>query len=179
MKSDIVQIVFVFIALVLAAALQDMSPAFGGAKPPFLQVFALYMATRRPPDAKERGVRQADGRHPQSWIWTAIAAGYMMESLSGLPWGCCIGFMLPACALAHAARRFAADMPATTFGMTAAVLFAPLQEAWLDAWGVTGGGSAFVRFFASALPAAATGAALFFVLPGIERFAGLRGRVDT
>jgi len=153
-----------------------MLPAFGGAKPPFLLVLALYVAL---------GIRQwervesksGNGRS-HAWIWTAFAAGYMTEALSGLPCGCCIGFMLPACALAHAVSRAVADMSPAMLGMTTAMLFAPLQEGWLDAWGVTGGGSAFVRFFASALPAAVVGAVLFGILPRLERFAGLRGEVD-
>ena len=98
-----------------------------------------------------------------------------MEALSGLPFGCCMGFMLPACAMARAVRRTVEDMRPVTRGLVASMIFAPLQEAWLDAWGVIGGGSAFVRFFASALPAAAVGAALFAFLPALETFAGLRG----
>ena len=55
----------------------------------------------------------------------------------------------------------------------AAVAYAPLQEAWLAAWSA-GGGSAVVRFFVSLVQAAFAGAALFPLLPLIERFAGLR-----
>lgn len=171
MKTSLVQSVHIAICLVLAAALQDMSPSFGGVKPPFLQVFALHEAF-----TARNGVR-ANGRNPRhatQWIWTAIAAGVFMEALSGFPFGCCTGFLLPACAVARAVRRAVADIPPVALGLAAAMIFAPLQEAWLDAWGVTGGGSAFLRFFASALPAAGTGVALFTCLPALEAFAGLR-----
>lgn len=177
MKTDLVQIAFLSAALVLAAAFQDMSPTFGGVKPPFLQVLALYVSLT----AVGKTRRGRDGTRPSSrWIWTACAAGYLMETLSGLPIGCCVGFLLPACAVARALRRaLAEDLSLTALGLMAAMSFAPLQEAWLDAWGVTGGGSSFLRFFASALPAAATGATLFYILPKIERFAGLKAEVDT
>jgi len=170
-KTDAVQIAFATVALILAAALQDMLPAFGGAKTPLLQMFALYVAFRWPGRREARD--SAGGNIPHAWIWTAVAAGYMLEALSGLPWGCCIAFMLPACAVARAIRHVVADMSPVLLGMTSAILFAPLHEAWLEAWGATGGGSAFVRFFASALPAAAAGAVIFWILPAVEHFAGL------
>ena len=52
-------------------------------------------------------------------------------------------------------------------------LFPDLQEAWLAAWSA-GGDSAVVRFFVSLVLAAFAGAALFPILPAVERFAGLR-----
>ena len=70
------------------------------------------------------------------------------------------------------------DSDGHVLGLVVAAVFAPLQEAWLGAWGTYGGGSSFVRFVASALPAAVTGALLFWILPRIERFAGLREEVE-
>ena len=170
MKTDHVQIAFLAIGLILLAALQDMVPPFCGAKPPFLLVFALYVALT----ASGRTQRSRKGARPVTrWIWTACAAGYLVEALSGLPLGCCIGFMLPVCAIVREEVQSSASL-----GLVVAAFFAPLQEAWLSAWGTYGGGSAFVRFVASALPAAVAGAILFSILPKIERFAGLREEVE-
>ena len=176
MKTDHVQIAFLAIGLILLAALQDMVPPFCGAKPPFLLVFALYVALT----ASGRPRRDRNGDRPVTrWIWTACAAGYLVEALSGLPLCSCIGFMLPVCAIARFLIRADVGRPVSvSLGLAAAAVFAPLQEAWLSAWGAYGESSAFVRFVASALPAAATGALLFSILPRIERFAGLREEVE-
>jgi hypothetical protein len=177
MKTEIVQTAFVAICLVLLAALQDMLPSgAGGAKFPLVQVFALYIAIADPPRTDER--RQ---RAPRSvrWAWTAGGAGYLMESLSGLPLGSCIGFMLPVCALAHMARAIVpSDLAKPLLGIAAAAAYMPLQEAWLAAWDSTGGDSAVVRFFVSIVQAALAGAVLFPLLPLAERFAGLQEEVD-
>ena len=173
MKTDIVQTAFVAISLVLLAALQDMLPSgAGGAKFPLIQTFALYIALADPP--------RTDGRRPRAprsirWAWTAGATGYLMESLSGLPFGSCIGFMLPICAVAHMLRNIAPpDLAKPLLGMAAAAAYTPLQEAWLAAWDSTGGDSAVVRFFVGILQAVVAGAVLFPILPQVERFAGLR-----
>ena len=103
----------------------------------------------------------------------------LVEALSGLPLGCCIGFMLPVCAIVRFLLRTGEEVQSSaSLGLVVAAVFAPLQEAWLSAWGTYGGGSAFVRFVASALPAAVAGAILFSILPKIERFAGLREEVE-
>ena len=176
MKTDYVQIAFLAIGLILLAALQDMVPPFCGAKPPFLLVFALYVALT----ASGRARRDRSGDRPVTrWIWTACAAGYLVEALCGLPLGSCIGFMLLVCVLARFLLRSGdGSTSSVSLGLAVASVFAPLQEAWLGAWGAYGGGSAFVRFVASALPAAVTGALLFSILPRIERFAGLREEVE-
>ena len=50
---------------------------------------------------------------------------------------------------------------------------APVRELWISTWGVLPPGCpAFVRFFASALPAAAAGALMFAALPAVERMIG-------
>ena len=175
MKTDHVQIAFLAIGLILLAALQDMVPSFCGAKPPFLLVFALYVAL-----TTSGRLRRRNGDRPVTrWMWTACAAGYLLEALSGLPIGSCICFMLPVCALARFLLRSGdGRQVSVSFGLVVAAVFAPLQEAWLGAWGTPGGGSSFVRFVASALPAAITGALLFLIVPRIERFAGLREEVE-
>ena len=82
MKTDHVQIAFLAIGLILLAALQDMVPPFCGAKPPFLLVFALYVALT----ASGRPQRNRKGDRPVTrWIWTACAAGYLVEALREFP----------------------------------------------------------------------------------------------
>lgn len=174
-KTDLVQTIFLAMGLVFLAALQDMLPQFGGTKAPLLQVFALYMVFAEPLDGKSRD-RRTDGS--ARWLVTAGAAGFLLEALSGFPLGCCIGFLLAACALARALRQIAvASLSPVVLGAVVAMVFSLLQEVWLDAWGVTGGGPALVRFFAGILLAAVTGATLFAILPRLERFAGLREEV--
>ena len=172
MKTDLAQTAFVAIGLVFLAALQDMLPSGAGwSKPPLLQVFALYVALVDSPRADE-----SRSRAPRSvrWAWTAGAAGYLLETLSGLPFGSFIGFLLPVCALAHMLRTSARpDLSRPLLGMAAAAAYTPLQEAWLAAWDV-GGDSAVVRFFVSIIQAGIVGAGLFAFLPLAERFAGLR-----
>lgn len=177
MKTDLAQTAFVAISLVLLAALQDMlPPVAGGAKVPLVQAFALYVALSASSPREEKRPRA-----PRSfrWAWTAAAAGYLMEALSGLPPFSCIGFMLPICALARTLRHIAPpDLASPLLGMAAAVAYVPLQEAWLAAWGASGD-SAIVRFFVSLVLAALAGAALFQLLPAVERFAGLREEVPS
>lgn len=172
MKTDLAQTAFVAIGIVVLAALQDMLPSgTGGAKVPLVQVFALYVALAGP-----SGLEEKRPRAPRSfrWAWTAAAAGYMMEALSGLPPFSCIGFMVPVCALAHMLRHIAPpDLAKPLLGMSAAAAYVPLQEAWLSAWSANGD-SAIVRFFVSLVLAALAGAALFPFLHAVERFAGLR-----
>lgn len=170
-KTELVQIAFVAISLVLLAALQDMLPSFGGAKIPLLQVFALYVALTEPSRASERRSRTS---RSVRWVWTAGAVGYLMEALSGFPLGSCICFLVPACAFAHMLRRMAdPDLSTVALGIVAALAYAPLQEAWLASWGGAGGDSAVVRFFASIAFSVLAGAVLFAILPKVERFAGL------
>lgn len=173
MKTDIVQTAFVVTCLVLLAALQDMLPSgAGGAKFPLIQIFALYIALADPP---RTDVRRPRAPRSIRWAWTAGATGYLMESLSGLPLGSCIGFMLPVCAVAHMLRNIASpDLAKPLLGMAAAAAYTPLQEAWLAAWDSTGGDSAVVRFFVGIAQAVVAGAVLFPILPQVERFAGLR-----
>ena len=179
MKTDIVQTAFVAISLVFLAALQDMlPPGASGSKFPLLQVFALYVALvdADPSSKHERRPRAA---RSVRWAWTAGAVGYLMETLSGLPFGSCIVFMIPVCALARMLRNIAPpDLARPLLGLAAAAAYTPLQEVWLTAWGV-GGDSAIVRFFVSGIQAILSGAGLFALLPQIERFAGLREEVSA
>ena len=157
MQTRAVQILFTLICLVFAAAAQDLVPSFGGTKTPALLLFALYTAfqpTRR-------------------WILVALTAGAFEDALNGSPTPCCAFFTLLAATGAHFLRPVARTLPSAGVGACVAMVAAPIHELWLSAWGVLPPGcSALVRFFASALPAAAAGALVFAVLPAAERRAG-------
>ena len=66
-KTRAVQICFTLICLVAAAAMQELLPAFGGAKTPMLAVFAVYTAFRP----------------SRNWILVAVAAGALEDALNG------------------------------------------------------------------------------------------------
>lgn len=157
MQTRAVQIAFTLICLVLAAAAQEVVPSFGGTKTPFLALFAVYTALRP----------------SRSWMPVALAAGAFEDALNGNPTPCCTFFALLAAMGAHFLRPVAHDLPPAGVGACAAMVAAPVRELWISTWGVLPPGCpAFVRFFASALPAAAAGALMFAALPAVERMIG-------
>ena len=157
MQTRAVQIIFTLICLVAAAALQELVPSFGGTKTPLLVLFAVYTAFRP----------------SRRWMLVAIAAGAFEDALNGNPTPCCTFFALLAATGAHFLRPVTYDLPPLGVGACVAMVVAPVHELWLSIWGVLPPGCpVLVRFFASALPAAAAGALLFVVLPAAERLAG-------
>lgn len=176
MKTRAVQILLVLLCTTLAAALQDMLPAFGGAKPPLLLAFALHGAfTQASPAPRDR----ADGGRPPfvlRWICAALAAGAFEDALSAFPLGCATGFFLLAGVAARCLRALVRGWTPAALGLVAVTAAAPLHEIWLSVWGVAGDDPApLVRFFASALPAAPAGALVFALLPLVERLVGFEG----
>ena len=160
MQTRAVQIIFTLTCLVFAAAAQELVPSFGGTKTPVLLLFALYTAVRP----------------SRRWMLVALAAGAFEDALNGSPTPCCTFFALLAATGAHFLRPFTYDLPPAGVGVCAAMTAAPIHELWLSAWGALPPGCpVLVRFFASALPAAAGGALLFVLLPGAERLAGFDG----
>ena len=157
MQTRVVQILFTLICLVLAAAVQELVPSFGGTKTPVLALFALYTAFQP----------------SRRWVLVSLAAGAFEDALNGNPTPCCTFFTLLAATAAHFLRPVAHGLPAAGVGACAAMVAAPIHELWLSAWGVLPPGCpVLVRFFASALPAAAAGALIFAALPAAERRAG-------
>ena len=176
MKSSVVQIVFVLVCTVLAAALQDMLPSFGGAKPPVLAMLVLGWVLF---DRRARGRDRSAASRPvilEPWIPAALLAGAFEDALSGFPTGCASGFLLLAGAGARLLRPATTMFTPSALGLVAAMVAAPCHELWLGMWGVAGDDpSGLVRFFASTLPAAPTGAILFALLPRLMRRAGFHG----
>ena len=163
MHTRAVQILFTLICLVLAAAAQELVPSFGGTKAPVLLLFALYTAFRP----------------ARRWMFVALAAGALEDALNASPVPCCTFFALLAATGAHFLRPFANDLSPIWTGVCAAMVAAPIHELWISTWGVLPPGcSVIVRFFASALPAAAAGALIFAVLPSVEHRAGFEGHVQ-
>jgi hypothetical protein len=156
-QTRAVQITFTLICLVVAAAAQELVPAFGGTKAPVLALFAVYTAFRP----------------SRRWMPVAVAAGAFEDALSGSPTPCCTFFTLLAATGAHFFRPVALGLPPAGVGICAAMVVAPVRELWLSIWGALPPGCpVLVRFFASALPAAAVGALVFAALPAAENLAG-------
>jgi len=156
-QTRVVQILFTLICLVLAAAVQELVPSFGGTATPALLIFALYTAFQP----------------MRRWMLVALAAGAFEDALNGSPTPCCAFFTLLAATGAHFLRPVARTLPSAGVGACVAMVAAPIHELWLSAWGVLPPGCPMlVRFFASALPAAAAGALVFAVLPAAERRTG-------
>jgi len=156
-QTRVVQFIFTLICLVLAAAVQELVPSFGGTATPALVLFALYTAFQP----------------SRRWMLVSLAAGAFEDALNGSPTPCCTFFTLLAATAAHFLRPVTHDLPAAGVGACAAMVAAPIHELWLSAWGVLPPGCPMlVRFFASALPAAAAGALIFVTLPAAERRTG-------
>ncbi len=171
MKTRICQFLFVLLCTTLAAAAQDMLPAFGGAKAPLLLALALHWAFTEPaPEPRDRDAAPAIAT---CWAGAALFAGAFEDALSAFPLGCATGFFLLAGVAARALRPLVPGWSAGLLGLVALAAVAPLHEVWLAVWGVTDG-ELVVRFFASALPAAPTGALVFALLPACERAVGFR-----
>lgn len=179
MKTRAVQFLFFFVCTVFAAALQDMWPVFGGAKPPFMLALVLHWAVSdHPANDSERHPSRKRPFYAARWIPAAVFAGAMEDALSGFPIGCASGFFL----LAGAALRFmrsnsgASPLAPAALGLAAVALAAPMHELWLAVWGVAGDDPApIIRFFASTIPAAPVGAATFLLMPRLEKYVGFEG----
>ena len=172
MKTRAVQIAFLLLCTVSAAALQDMLPAFGGTKPPVLTALVLAWAVLEPRPRDRSGTPF----HAANWIPFALLAGAFEDALSGFPVGCATGFLVLAGAVARLVRPFAGMIATPVQGLVATVVAAACHEAWLCMWGVVGDDpSGVVRFFASTLPAAPVGAAAFTLLPRLVKATGFGG----
>ncbi len=176
MKTELVQTVFFAFALVLAAAAQDMMPAFGGAKPPFLLIVALCAAMRPDPEPAQGSSNSRNKVRHVGWLVVALAAGAFADALDTLPFGCMAAFTAFACAAVRLARNATSGMPPALAGLMIGAVAAPCQEAWLNLWLPFGSESALVRFFASAPAAAVAGAAIFATAPWVARTIGLEGK---
>ena len=75
MKTKIVQILFIVLSTVLAAACQDMWPSFGGAKPPFLLALALHWAFIQPAVDKDDRRAELPPFYTARWIPAVLFAG--------------------------------------------------------------------------------------------------------
>jgi hypothetical protein len=110
-------------------------------------LFALWTALRPSPAVSSL-------RPARTWGWLAVAAaaGLLVDALDAMSVGCATGFALLSCTLARWVRPAVSWMPHVWAGVLTGALAAPCQEAWFALW--MPGLPVFVRFFASALPAA-------------------------
>jgi len=175
-KTSIVQMSFVLVCTVLGAALQDMLPSFGGTKAPVLLVLALHWTFAQHENEVRNRIFSRARLYGARWLLAAFFTGVFEDALGGLPMGCATTFTVLACLAARVQREAMRDFAPAVRGLMVAMLAAPFYELWLAVWGVTGHGTLLlVRFFASALPAAVTGLAVFAWMPVLERHVGFEG----
>ena len=175
MKTRIVQILFEAMSIIVAAAVQDMSPTFGGVKVPLLLLVALQAALEEKPLAVTRREKTSPSLR---WLLLAVVAGVFADALSCAPVGCGTGFAVLACGLLRVLRTFVREVSPVAIGAVTAAIAAPFHELWLSGWGVVGPEPPLLlRFFASTLPAVPLGALLFALLPRLRRAVGFEGVV--
>lgn len=176
MKTSLVQILFVLMGTIIAAALQDMLPAFGGAKPPVLLTLALFWSfAERPDDGRESRAAKRSILAAR-WIPAVLLAGLFEDALSDFPTFCSAGFFVLAGAAARFARPTTRELGRPLLGLVSVLVAAPLHELWLVTWDVVGHDpSGIVRFFSCTLPAAPTGLLVFTILPRLVHRAGFEG----
>jgi len=156
-------LVLVGVAVLAAAALQDLIPAtrLVPVKWPFLTAVALYCALTRP-------VLVA--------LTVVVWAGMLTDALGGLPQGCTSVFLGLVCVAARLFRKTFVDRVAVQ-GMVLIAVAAPLQQVWMRAW-VKGTGVEVFSLEMARLAGAAAGVGLavvclvFLALGRLERFAG-------
>ena len=174
MKVDIVQTLFALVALVIAAAAQDMLGAWSGVKAPVLLSLALAFACSRHFAGAVR-------------IGAALAAGALAGALSALPPGAAeLGF-LALSGMAHFAARHegliganAAGRAGASFGFCAMAAAAPAFETWLYFWGTPGTEGVLVaRALAALLLGAPLGAAMFALSAPTGEFLGLKAEGEN
>jgi len=150
------------IALVLAAAAQDLLPGLPGTplKLPFLTGIAAYYALNRPVPVA---------------LLAALAAGCLTDGAGGLPGGCTSVFLLLAGLGLRPLKRFLLDGSPAGVSVACAGL-ALLQAVWQTAWvrlALPGGAWQVVGGYALLLPSGAiAGAAAGFGAGLLDRWDG-------
>jgi len=162
-------LVLVGVAVLVAAALQDLIPATAAVpvKWPFLTAVALYYALMRP-------VLVA--------LTVVIWAGLLTDVLGGLPPGCTCVFLGLMYVAARFLQRVALEVAVAT-GMALTCGGAMLQQVWTRMWVKGTGVDVFslemlrlVGF--AALVGLVVGGAVFLVLGRLERFVCGAGALD-
>ena len=181
MKTNLVQFFFILLCIVIASALQDLWPTFGGVKPPVLLATVLHWAYSRSADVEPGRRREGRTHHLiECWLPAAAVAGFAEEALSNFPNGCIIGFFLLAGLAVRLQCEYLNTMHPAVAGGIVVTVAASIHELWLTVWGVVGDDPApFIRFFSASLPAAVTGALVFACLPRLERAVGFDGPDTT
>lgn len=159
MKNRTVQIISLLFGIVLATAVQDLSPSLAGVKPPFVASVILFMAFLSP--------------LPLALV-VATVTGLFVDALTGLP-ALCATSLLPLLVLgAHFIRKGLPEIPSPMAGAASTLVAAAIGEVWLAICGFSAVGTElFVRVCAAALIAVPVGAALFAFLPWLCRHIGL------
>ena len=148
MKSKLVHLLFVFLALVLGAALEDMLPSFGGVKFPVLLGLAAAAAA-------------SDDQAPV-WVMTAVAAGAFEDALAGQPALTAVVFF----------TAVALGVRLTRLPQAWTVVAYPAYQLWAGLLVTGSGGGVFGRFLVAFPVGALTLAVVFGAFPYLRRKAG-------
>lgn len=147
MKSNLLQLGFVLIALCLFAALEEMLPKFFGVGLPLLLAISVYNANRR-------SVAMA--------MAVAVAAGAIEDAISMLPFMSSVGFFL---FVAIACRWW--RLPISVLPMEYAVF-----QMWLVAWSGMSSG-VWMRILVSILLGILAWVTVFPLMDWLERSAAI------
>ncbi len=159
MKNNVVQFIALAFAVVLAAALQDMSPALGGVKPPLAASLVAFAALRLSLTAA---------------LVTGFALGTLLDALSAVSaFGSAVSLPLVASG-AYFLRGSLKELPDAVAVMLVAAVAAPFGEVWLAVNGsAVGDAGLLVRLVAATTLAFPLGAGVGALLQCVWRHAGL------
>lgn len=152
MKADAVRLLFIAIALIVAAGIQEVLPAFGGVKMPLLLAFSLAAASAWFLPAPFRA-------------GAALAGGYFTGALSDLPFACAEFFFFAAgWVVSYLFRHRETRGGDWLFGLAAAGAASGAMQVWLYIWGTPGTGGSILSRALPAIVAGAPAGAVFFAL---------------
>lgn len=151
MKTDVVQLVFALLSVVLGGAAECLLPKVCGVGFPVLLAASVAMSARRP-------VRSA--------AVFALAAGAMEDSLSGLPTATSVAYFL---LVVLGSRRI--GLPPAV-----AALAYPVYQLWLWLWSAEVNGGVFIRLLVSVPVGFATVVAVSLLVTHLERKAAIGER---
>lgn len=150
--------------IVFAAALQDMLPAWGGVKPPFVMAAVTFVAFHA-------SLATALG--------FGFGAGILLDSLSGVN-AFCATVSMPLVALAvHFLHGSMDEVPNSVAGAFAAAAAGGFGEVWLAVSGTAAEDAGMLaRVMDAAILAVPIGAVLFASLPWLGRHIGLEAEEE-
>ena len=157
MKESLSKFLFLVTTVVFLAALQDVTPDFGGVKPPLLLSATLWFSFTRARTGASIGI-------------LAVCAGAFCDALGALPFTCNTTFFLLAALAVFALNDLVRSVSLPLAGCAVMLLAAPAGELWLASWHSEN--ELAIRFFSSGVCAIVCGVALIPILEFLAEHAG-------